>query len=100
MHLRCCPGEGDVSQPQVAVLSQSLCKSSALIFAVTRVLDKKTLSDTSSAFGCCLHSRNSQPCGTAERQGGMVRAGQPVPPPVEEAQASPLLLSYNKDFMH
>lgn len=50
MHLRCCPGEGDVSQSQVAALtalSQTLCKSSALIFAVTRAPDKKTSSDTS-----------------------------------------------------
>lgn len=92
-----------MSQPQVAALtalSQPLCKSSALIFAVTRALDKKASSDTSRVFGCCLHPRNSQPCGTAERQGSMVRAGQPMPPPVEEAQASPLLLSYNQDLMY
>jgi len=52
-----------VSQPQVAALtapSQPLRKGSARIFAATKAPNKQTSLDTSSAFGCCLHPRNSQ----------------------------------------
>lgn len=44
------------------------------------------------AAGCTPETPNP-----AERKGDTVRAGQPVPPPVD-AQASPLLLSYDKDY--
>lgn len=64
----------------------------ALVFALTRAPDEKASSDPRRAFGALCTPEAPSPAALQEGR------TQPVPPAVEEARASRLLRSRNKDF--